>query len=62
MSGFDIAIAVVVPVLFLAAVGFMIYRKLKRNGSVGCDCSDCCDCSECSGCRNCEEQKEKPKQ
>lgn len=58
MSGFDIAIAAVVPVLFLAAVGFIIYRKLKRKGSVGCDCSEC---SERSCCRNCVEKKEKPK-
>ncbi len=58
MSAFDIAIAVVVPVLFLAAVGFIIYRKVKHKGSIDCDC---CNCSECHGCCNCKNDNGKEK-
>ena len=54
MGTLDIIIAVVVPVLFLAAVGFVIYRKVKRKGKIGCDC---CDCDKCSGCRFCDGQE-----
>ena len=58
MSAFDIAIAVIIPVLFIAAVGFVIYRKVKRKGSIGCDC---CDCSKCSGCPHCTAEQEEKK-
>ncbi|MCH5351094.1 MAG: hypothetical protein J1F39_03900 [Clostridiales bacterium] len=56
MGTLDIIIAVVVPVLVLAAVGIIIYRKVKKKGGAGCDC---CDCSKCSGCPHCAaEEKE----
>lgn len=42
MNGLDIVITVVVCVAFAAAVGFLIYRKLKRKDG-------CCDC----GCEHC---------
>ncbi len=45
MSGIDIAITVVVAVLFAAALGYMIYRKLRHKG--GCDCGG--DCGACGG-------------
>ena len=55
MNALDIAIAVVVPVLFLAALGIIIYRKVKKKGSIGCDC---CDCGKCLGCPHCAEEKD----
>ena len=56
MSGIDIAIIVVVSVLFAVALGFIIYRKLK-----GKSCCDCGDCSACGGCKHCAEQAAKIK-
>ncbi len=47
MSGIDIAIIVIVSVLFAAALGFLIYRKLK--GKSGCDCGgSCAACGLCN--------------
>ena len=45
MNGIDIAIIVVVSALFVAALGYIIYRKLKGKG--GCDCADCASCGAC---------------
>ncbi len=51
MSGIDIAIAVIVSVLFVTAVAFIIRARLK--GKSGCDCGDCGgDCPHCSACKN----------
>lgn len=47
MTAIDIAVIVVVSVAFAAAVGFMIYRKIKHKGGCDCGCSDCCHCSRC---------------
>ena len=49
MSGIDIAIIVVVCVLFAAALGYIIYRKVKHKG-----CCDCADCASCGGCKKSE--------
>lgn len=47
MSPVEIVIVVVVGVAFLAAVGGIIYRKVKhKGGCCGCDCG----CSDCPGC------------
>ncbi len=45
MKPIDIAIIVVVAALFAAALGYIIYRKLKHKG--GCDCGDCASCGAC---------------
>lgn len=46
MSGIDIAIIVVVVALFLSAVGYILYRKLRGKG--GCDCGgSCATCGLC---------------
>lgn len=50
MNGVDIAIIVVVCAAFAAAVGFLIYRKVKHKGGC-CDCG----CEHCSG--NCKDKK-----
>ena len=57
MGPVDIAIAVAVPVLFIAALAIIIYRKVKRKGSPGCDCYDCGKCSNCPGCDKSTEQE-----
>ncbi|MDE7464447.1 MAG: hypothetical protein K2M48_05400, partial [Clostridiales bacterium] len=52
MSPIDIAIIVIVAVLFAAAFGYVLYRKLRGKG--GCDCGgDCGGCGSCSGCNGC---------
>lgn len=54
MNVTDIVIIVVVAVAFVAAVGAIIYRKLKHKG--GCDCG--CDC--CPHACNChKDEKER---
>ena len=55
MSGIDIAIIVVVCVLFAAALGYIIYRKVKHKGC--CDCADCASCS--GGCKKNENKADK---
>ena len=51
MSGADIAVIVVVSVAFAAAVGIMIWRKLKHKGGC-CDCDCCHSCSQtCDKCK-----------
>lgn len=50
MNGVDIAIIVVVCVSFVAAAGYLVYRKVKHKG--GC-CG--CGCGHCSG--NCKGKK-----
>ena len=53
MNGIDIAIIVVVCVLFAAALGYIIYRKLRHKG-----CCDCADCASCGACKKNEDKKE----
>ncbi len=47
MNGVDIAVIVIVCVAFAAAVGRLIYRKVKHKGG-------CCDCGSCNGCTACK--------
>lgn len=49
MSGVDIAIIAVVAALFVAALGYLVYRKVK--GKSGCDCGGDCggNCAHCGG-------------
>lgn len=49
MSPLDIAIIVVVSVAFVAAVGAIIYRKVRKKGDCGCGCSGCPHSSSCCG-------------
>ena len=49
MSAIDIAIIVVVSVLFAGALGYVIYRKLKGK--------NCCDCSSCAMCDICKQKE-----
>lgn len=51
MSGVDIAIIAFVVALFAAALGYIIYRKVKHKG--------CCDCSDCSACGACKKSERK---
>lgn len=48
MSVTDIVVVVLVCVAVLAAVGVIIYRKVKHKGGC-CDCCDCCGCTQCKG-------------
>lgn len=55
MSGIDIAIIVVVVALFLSAIGYIVYRKVRGKG--GCDCG----ANRCAACGLCNRDKsEKP--
>ena len=56
MSGVDIAVTVVVCAAALAALGFILYRKLRHKGGC-CDCGDCCGCSHC---KDCNSEKSEP--
>lgn len=47
MSPLDIAIIVVVSVAFVAAVGAIIYRKVRKKDGCGCGCSGCPHSSSC---------------
>lgn len=49
MNGFDIAVIVVIAVAFVAAVGTVIYRKVKGKGGCDCGCSGCPHACNCSG-------------
>ncbi len=48
MTAVDIAVIVVVSVAFVAAVGIIVWRKLKHKS--GCDCCDCHSCNHCNHC------------
>lgn len=52
MSPVDIVIVCVVAVAFVAAMGVIIYKKVKHKG--GCDCG--CDC--CPHACNCKSKNE----
>ncbi len=54
MSGIDIAIITVVSVAFAAALGAIIYRKVKHKG---CDCDCGGNCSHCSKCAKADTKK-----
>ena len=49
MTAVDIAVIVVLGVAFLAAVGFIIYRKVKGKGGCDCGCNTCPHCDKCKG-------------
>lgn len=55
LSTTDIVIIVAVAAAFAAAVGVIIYRKIKHKG--GCDCG----CSGCPNACNCRSGKEEKK-
>ena len=55
MTPWEIAIIVVVAVAFAAAVGVIIYRKVKHKG--GCDCG----CEGCSHACHCKDGAQKDK-
>lgn len=52
MNGVDIAIIVIVCVAAAAAIGYLIYRKVKHKG--GCDRG----CQGCSGCSACDKKQD----
>ncbi|MDE7453260.1 MAG: FeoB-associated Cys-rich membrane protein [Clostridia bacterium] len=54
MNGWEIAVLVIVCAAFAAAVGFMIYRKIKHKGGC-CDCG----CDGCTGCSKCKSDDKK---
>lgn len=59
MNGVDIAVIVIVSVAFVAAVGSIIYRKVKHKGG---GCGDCgCGCEGCSLHCNCQHTKPEDK-
>lgn len=48
MNPVDIAVIVVVCVAVAAAIGYLIYRKVKGKGG-------CCDCNgSCKSCPHCQ--------
>ncbi len=47
MGAFDIVAIVLVSVAFAAAVGVIIYKKIKHKGGCDCGCEGCphaCNC------------------
>lgn len=48
MGPFEIVTVIVVGLAVLAAVGYLIYKKVKGQG--GCDCG-CGSCHGCDACR-----------
>ena len=47
MGAVDIAVIVLVSVAVVAAVGVIIWRKVKHKGGCGCDgCSACDKCKD----------------
>jgi len=50
MNAIDIVVIAVVSVAFVAAVGWLIYKKIKGKGS-GCGCG-CEGCPHCNSCKN----------
>lgn len=56
MGAAEIAIIVVVCAAFAAAVGYIIYRKVKGKG--GCDCG-CAGCPHSGTCHKASEDKTK---
>lgn len=56
MGPVDIAVIVIVSVAVAAALGYIIYRKVKHKGG----CCDCSDCSSCGGtCPHCAPKEDK---
>lgn len=51
MNAIDIAVIIIVSLAFVSAVGYLIYRKIKRKGSGCCDCGG--SCGSCDGCSHC---------
>jgi len=47
MTPVDIVIICVVAVAFLAAVGVIIYRKVKHKGGCDCGCEGCPHACHC---------------
>ncbi len=52
MNWFDITIIVVVAASFVAAVGAIIYRKVKGKGDCDCGCSGCPHACSCASKKN----------
>lgn len=49
MGALEISIIVIVSVAFVAAVGYIIYRKVTRKGGCDCGCGSCphaCHCND----------------
>ena len=56
MNPVDIAVIVIVCVAVVAAVGYIIFRKVKHKGG----CCDCSSCSSCGGsCPHCTQKNDK---
>ncbi len=55
MNGIEIAVIVIVAVLFAAALGYIIYRKLKHKGGCDCDCGG--NCASCGACHAGHEER-----
>jgi len=56
MGALDIAITVIVCVAFAGALGWLIYRKIKRKGGcTGCDCG----CGSGENCPHCKSRNNK---
>ena len=50
MGPLEIVIVIAVGAAFLAALGVIIYKKVKHKGSgCGCGCSSCSACSQHKG-------------
>ncbi|MDE7380150.1 MAG: FeoB-associated Cys-rich membrane protein [Clostridia bacterium] len=49
MGALEIAIIVIVAAGFAAAVGYIIYRKVKHKGGCDCGCEGCPHSCNCGG-------------
>lgn len=49
MGATEIAVIVVVSVAFVAAVGYIIYRKVRHKGGCDCGCEGCPHACRCKG-------------
>lgn len=47
MGAFDIIAIVLVSVAFVAAVGVIIYKKIKHKGGCDCGCGHCAYSCKC---------------
>ena len=56
MNAIEIAVVVIVALLFASVVAYMVYRKVTHK-SVGCDCGGAC--SSCPHCCSSEHAPEK---
>ena len=49
MGAIEIAVIVIVSVAFVAALGYIIYRKVRHKGGCDCGCSGCPHACHCKG-------------